>query len=87
MEVYIPRDKPQFRIFRERKSEIEKSLGMELEWMPLPDKIASRIVVIKTCDWLMGEDRNPIFQWLADTALAFRRVFPKYSKTGAPLPT
>ena len=80
VEVYIPADKAQYRIFETHKTEIEKGIGMPLEWMPLPTKRASRIVIEKTCNWLADGDRHAIFKWLADTALAFRTVFPKYSK-------
>jgi hypothetical protein len=77
-EIYIRNDRPLFDQLLNNKDIIESELGMELEWMELPDATASRILVT-----YKGNPRDlnkwPEFQtWLVKTADAFSRVFIKY---------
>jgi hypothetical protein len=77
-EIYIRNDKPLFDQLLKNKDQIEKELGMELEWMELPDATASRILVT-----YKGNPRDlnkwPEFNsWLVKTADAFACVFIKY---------
>ncbi len=74
-EVYIGEDKNQFKKFELHKSEIEKHLGKDLEWMELPEKKASRIKQSAPCD-LGKETRWPeYFAWLLYRAESFHKTF------------
>jgi hypothetical protein len=79
-EIYIRNDKPLFEQLLKNKSEIERELAMELEWMELPDATASRILVTHK-----GNPRDlnrwpEFYSWLVNTADAFARVFIKFIK-------
>lgn len=78
-ELYIPDSKDLFKSFLASKVQIEKELDLSepLEWQELPGKKASRIRALHgfifddTATW------NEAFQWLSETALKFKKVFPK----------
>ena len=76
-ELYIPDNKDVFNFLHEQKTEIEKELGMELEWMELEGKKASRIkaefpgLVESTDEW------EKYFVWLQETAEKFHKTFSK----------
>jgi len=76
-ELYIPDNKEVFNFLHEQKEEIEKELGMELEWMELEGKKASRIkaefpgLVESTDEW------EKYFVWLQETAEKFHKTFSK----------
>lgn len=44
VELYIPRKKELYNSLFEHKEQIESAIGHELVWMPLEDKLASRVV-------------------------------------------
>lgn len=78
VEVYIGNDKEQYHIFESHKEEIESELGENLDWMELPTKKASRILLISKINWLDELKRKDCCKWLTDAAIKFRNVFPKY---------
>lgn len=79
-EIYIRNDKALFDQLLKNKDQIENELGMELEWMELPDATASRIIIT-----YKGNPRDlnkwpEFYSWLVKTADSFARVFIKYIK-------
>jgi Domain of unknown function (DUF4268) len=78
-ELYIPDDKELYQSLLARKCEIETDLDLAepLEWMELPSKKASRIRAYKDCQFGETASWQPAFEWLADSALRFKRVFAK----------
>jgi len=63
-----------------RKNEIEKDIGMALDWRELPDKKASRIL-IKTKGSIENNDEyEAYFKWLIDTGIKFKNIFSEYIK-------
>ena len=79
-EVYIPDDKELFQHFLSHKDTIEKELGFQLDWQPLPGKSASRMEITKAGDFTDLENAAENFQWYCEKAEAFKKVFPKYLK-------
>ncbi len=77
-EIYIPNNKDLYKNFFEKRTEIESELNEQLEWMPLPDKKASRIKLVLTGDFEKEADWNTYFEWMQDKAEHFQKVFPKY---------
>lgn len=78
IEVYIGNDKDQYQVFFSHKTEIEKELGVKLDWMELPTKKASRILLTNDLNWMKAENFDQCYFWLTDMAVRFKQVFPKY---------
>jgi hypothetical protein len=79
-EVYIRNDNALFDQLLKNKALIEKEIGLELEWMELPDATASRILIT-----YKGNPRDKTkwpeyFEWLIKIANSFSKVFIKYIK-------
>lgn len=79
-EIYIPREKDLFRELVKHKEEIEKDLGVDLEWMELPDKIASRIKMIHKANLEESNNWESYFSWMQKIGEKFQGVFGKYIK-------
>lgn len=77
-EIYVHDSKEVYNGYFEKKDKIEKELGMELVWMGLPGKKASRIKIIKGSDLDDRKSWNEEFDWMMKTAEAFQAVFTKY---------
>lgn len=78
VELYITDDKSIFYTLVNNKEQIESELGAGLEWLELPDRKASRILITKQVDF---DDRtiwNEQFDWLIDVMLKMKKVFKKY---------
>ncbi len=83
VEFYIPKNKKLYAKLLSQKTSIEKELGFELEWQPLEEKNASRIIVRNELGDFRDFDgamRTKAFQWMKDTAVVMGRVFRKYAK-------
>jgi hypothetical protein len=79
-EVYIRNDNALFDQLLKNKALIEKEIGLELEWMELPDATASRILIT-----YKGNPRDKTkwpeyFEWLIKIANSYSKVFIKYIK-------
>ncbi|NGP90025.1 DUF4268 domain-containing protein [Fodinibius halophilus] len=73
--LYIPDDQEYYKNYYERKEEVEKELDEKLVWLPLPDKKACRIRVVRTGN-IEHEDRwDEYFQWLKEKAEKFHEFF------------
>lgn len=79
-ELYIHNSKELFQYLYEQKQDIEKELGMKLEWMELPGKKACRIKV--EMDGTIDEEQkwDSYFAWLMDNTEKFHKVFGKRLK-------
>jgi len=79
-ELYIHKNKDIFNYLYEQRKEIEKELGMKLEWMELPGKKASRVKV--EMDGTIEDDDKweKYFAWLQTNTEKFQQVFSKRLK-------
>ena len=75
VELYIPDDKGLYKQLEEKKTEIEKAVGMQLNWQELKEKKACRICAEKPFNF---EDRsawNSQFEWIMDGMLRIKKAF------------
>ena len=78
-EIYIPRSQHLYDRFVEYREKIDQSFDHELEWMPLEEKQASRIKIVKTDVDLADKDKwEDHFEWFLKTAEQMQKVFSKY---------
>jgi hypothetical protein len=81
-ELYIPDDKELFDFLSSRRSEIEKEVGVALDWQRLPEETkASRIKISKRFDVVGDQDFSKYtdaFKWLESNLAVFRRAFTKH---------
>jgi len=78
-EVYIPNSKELYLDLEQNKQEIESETGIEFEWMELPAKQASRIIVKQFDFDLQDTDAwEKHHQWLLKTIEKIKSVFVKY---------
>lgn len=78
VELYIGTTdaKPLFHILKEEKGAIESEIGALLDWMELPERKGSRIVLFRrNTDPTDESDWPEQHKWLADTIEKFDRVF------------
>lgn len=78
IELYIHEDKSIFYKLFSRKDEIEKALGYKLDWQELPDKKASRVLVLRDGDFRDESIDTELIVWLHQKAEEFTKVFKKY---------
>ena len=69
-----------FNDLESKKDQIEKELGFEMDWQPLPDKIGSRIAIVLEGNIDDTNKWEDYFKWLVDKAVMLKKVFPKYLK-------
>jgi hypothetical protein len=76
-EVYISGShaKQAFEMLKAGQSEVEKNLGYGLEWQPLEEKEASRIVLYRKGDIYNVQQRQDLKDWFLKTAEQFHKVF------------
>jgi len=78
IELYILEDKSIFHRLFANKNEIEDALGYKLIWQELPDKKASRILVLRDGDFSDEQKEDELILWLHQKAEEFTKVFKKY---------
>ena len=81
VELYIPRDKKFYNELQVHSEEINAAVCPDLEWQPLEEKDASRIILRKEMgDFRQFDDakRKLAFEWLSSTAILFKRTFSRY---------
>jgi len=78
VELYISDDKSIFHKFYQHRDAIEADIGFALDWRELPDKKASRILIEKSVNLDNHDEWNSQFDWIADTAVRFKKAFKKY---------
>jgi hypothetical protein len=79
-ELYIWSDSDLFKKLFSQKNQIEKELGIELQWMELPNATASRIIITYNGDPRDRSKWDEYKKWLVSTADLFSKVFIKYIK-------
>lgn len=79
-EIYIPKEKDLFTQLNENRENIEKELGVKLEWMGLEGKKASRIKISKEASLDNTAEWASYFKWLKDVGEKFQEVFGRYMK-------
>ena len=79
VEIYIPKIKEIFFGLEKQKDKIEKETNLKFEWMELPEKQASRIM-IKNHNFNLEDTDKWInsYQWLVETVEKIKPVFLKY---------
>lgn len=78
IELYIDNDKELFENFYLHKAEIEKVVGVELDWRRLPEKKASRILLTKEFDLTDTSIINDEYNWAKEYTLKFKKAFKPY---------
>lgn len=84
VELYIGTNdaKTLFRIVREEKEAVESEIGSPVEWMELPERKGSRIVLFRKNTDPTDEGDWPVqHAWMADTIEKFDRTFRDRVKT------
>lgn len=77
-EIYIYSDKPLFaRLYADRAA-VEADLGFALLWREMPDRKASRILVLHDGDFRDEAAAPALIEWLVSTADELARVFGNY---------
>lgn len=81
-EIYIkaPDSDIGYSLLEEQKESIEKELGIKLNWMPLPKKGASRIVLYEKFDINDKDSWNEGFEWFLNWSTKFHKAFAKRIK-------
>lgn len=74
-QVYIPNDKSLFEKFIAHRTQIESLVGSELEWMPLPNKQASRIKMTRVSNIDNESLWEDDFEWMLTNAQKLRDAF------------
>ncbi|MBO5395147.1 MAG: DUF4268 domain-containing protein [Clostridia bacterium] len=80
VELYISNDKVLFDTLYSKKDAIEAEIGQTLQWMKLPEKKASRIVLSKSYDLTDQTLVEDEINWLKEYSLKFKKVFIKEYK-------
>ena len=78
VEWYITDDKDLYQKFYAHKADIESDMGMALDWRELPNKKASRIVVIREADFDNKDKWPEQFEWAMNAAMKMKKAFKKY---------
>ena len=78
VELYISDDKELYQSLLSKKGNIEKDVGCELKWCELPEKKASRIMLIKPVDFDDKSTWTAQFEWVMDTTMKFKKAFQKH---------
>jgi len=78
-EIYIDRDKELFKFLCDKKEDIEKEIGEEVEIVDAP--VASRIMIKKKVSDVFDQlEAEKYFDWLYEKTILFQKVFSKYFK-------
>lgn len=78
VELYISDDKSLFHSLFSQKDIIEAEIGFSLDWRELPDKKASRILVLQPADLTKQSEWPNQFDWLMDSMVKMKKAFKKY---------
>ena len=82
VELYINDGKSMFPKLLEHRDEIEQKSGLQLDWRELPERKASRIVVVKENAGLNDKSKwKEQFNWLMNVMLTMKKVFTDVLKS------
>lgn len=77
-QIWISNNKELFQKLYSHRKEIESELKTTLEWMELPEKKASRIILTNPAEIESTKDWESYFEWLISKSEEFQKVFIKY---------
>lgn len=80
VEFYISDSKELFDKLYAKKREIEEIIGCELDWRKLPEKKASRILLVKDFDLSDASLLEEEIEWIKEYTVKFKKAFVKYHK-------
>ncbi len=78
VELYIYDDKELFHELFKNKDNIESIAGLSFDWRELPQRKASRIIIVEKVDF---DDRNQWtkqFDWVVDVMIKMKKAFKEY---------
>ena len=78
VEWNVPDDKDLYHKLYEHKYDIESEMGVQLDWRELPEKKASRIVILTDADFDNKSKWQEQFEWVMDTSQKMKKAFKKY---------
>lgn len=79
VEWYISDDKELYKTLYFHKDEIEQEMGIQLEWLELPEKKASRIIAFyHDADFTNRDEWSNQFSWIIDTAIKMKKALKKF---------
>lgn len=73
--IYDSENTPYYENLFKCKDEIEAEIGSKLEWRPLSEKKASRIILYQSGNVMDRDSWSEIFQWLRQTSEKFFKAF------------
>lgn len=77
-EIYIHNNKELFRTLLDNKETIESESGLNFDWRELPDKKASRVLIIKQVSFDDKAAWHEQFDWLIDVMIKLKKTFAHY---------
>jgi len=77
-EIYIRNDKALYDNLYKNKEKIEAEIGVELDWMELPDATASRVILMYKGNPKDRKHWDEYFNWCVNTVEKFSSAFKKY---------
>jgi hypothetical protein len=77
-ELYIPDDKDLYATFESKKNEIENELEFKMDWQPIPDGKACRIMISNQGDLKTESKWEDYFKWYIEKIKKMKEVFNKY---------
>ena len=77
-EIYIHNNKDLFHTLLDNKEAIESESGLNFDWRELPDKKASRILIIKPVSFDDKTAWHEQFDWLIDVMIKLKKTFAHY---------
>ena len=79
MELYINEDKELFDELLQNKETIESDAGLVFDWRKLPEKKASRIIVVKSGIAFDNQAQwEEQFRWITSTMIKMKLALKKY---------
>lgn len=78
VEFYIGNDQPFYEFLEEQKEVIQSQIDIPVEWMPLPNKKASRVRVQRTVPILDEATKADQFDWFIRYTTLFYDIFKPY---------
>ena len=78
VELYISDDADLYQHLFENRKEIEQKTGLTFDWRELPNRKASRIILVNTADIKNRNEWQTQFDWIMDVLMRMKKVFKKY---------
>ena len=78
VELYIDDDKEFFQELFQHKNEIESAAELTFDWRELPERKASRIMIVKQVSFDDKNQWKEQFEWISDVMLKMKKAFKEY---------